>query len=550
MSNYYEFREAKVLISHALGAKGWKIYGYKADDSDSMTDYYSPAYWDGIATKNGYVLVVDNSTARNSGYEQKKYNYNGSYQVNAEIQGKINKLENMTTDRGASEQEEQTAKEKIDLLLAKQQPTTDKYIIVDTYPTYQANPPHMKWHIEKDGIILAKGTGISKYSDLDRYHPSEDKATLESIREGLRQYYDDTEVLERCSISSFQGVEDKRKLYKTFNDFINKIDTTAGAILGEGEAVVYEKVIITEYRTENKAVVTEQGTIKEDQCIILNTGFTGQSFKGYVYRIKKTSYGSWHGVKLNGKLTKECTGSASSGNRFNFGSLEALQKWIDKGSISFCNIEEVKTPYQVEKCIKKVLKVETEEQPKKEKKTATTTTREEQPTTAETNNLTYDIKEDTDTRDNSKIYVVKVVEKLSREEYLKVNQYMNSLNSYYSKFKHGFVFKDDPTELLNSNIKQEETNTKSEQPQSNLEEQTAQKQPQAEAKKPIDFEIEQSEHTKTKKSIWLVKVKSNLSKDDFAEVKRNFATLKGFYSSFNNSFIFNYDPSEKLKISA
>lgn len=61
---------------------------------------------------------------------------------------------------------------------------------------------------------------------------------------------------------------------------------------------------------------------------------------------------------------------------------------------------------------------------------------------------TYDIQEDVDTRDNSKIYVVKVLEQLSRDEYLSVNQFMKSIGGYYSKFKHGFLFRDDPSSLL------------------------------------------------------------------------------------------------------
>jgi|GEM_PF-541350 len=71
------------------------------------------------------------------------------------------------------------------------------------------------------------------------------------------------------------------------------------------------------------------------------------------------------------------------------------------------------------------------------------------------NNYTYDIKQDTDTRDNSKIFVVKVIEKLDRDEYIKVNNNMKSIGGYYSKFKHGFIFKNDPSELLNGDIKQD-----------------------------------------------------------------------------------------------
>ena len=44
-------RDAKARIAHILMNKCWKVYGYKEDKSDIMTDYFDPAYWDGIATK-------------------------------------------------------------------------------------------------------------------------------------------------------------------------------------------------------------------------------------------------------------------------------------------------------------------------------------------------------------------------------------------------------------------------------------------------------------------------------------------------------------------
>lgn len=62
---------------------------------------------------------------------------------------------------------------------------------------------------------------------------------------------------------------------------------------------------------------------------------------------------------------------------------------------------------------------------------------------------TYKVIEDVDTRTNEPIYVVKIAEKLNREEYLKVNEYMRSLGGYYSHFKHGFLFKENPEEKLN-----------------------------------------------------------------------------------------------------
>ncbi len=63
------------------------------------------------------------------------------------------------------------------------------------------------------------------------------------------------------------------------------------------------------------------------------------------------------------------------------------------------------------------------------------------------NKNTYDIAEDTDTRDDSKIWVVKVKEKV--EDFSILRAEMKKIDGYYSKFKHGFIFRYDPTEVLN-----------------------------------------------------------------------------------------------------
>lgn len=62
----------------------------------------------------------------------------------------------------------------------------------------------------------------------------------------------------------------------------------------------------------------------------------------------------------------------------------------------------------------------------------------------------YEIKESEHTKTHEKIFVVKIIRTLSREEYMQVKEYMKSLGGYYSKFVHGFVFKENPTELLAS----------------------------------------------------------------------------------------------------
>lgn len=60
----------------------------------------------------------------------------------------------------------------------------------------------------------------------------------------------------------------------------------------------------------------------------------------------------------------------------------------------------------------------------------------------------YEITEGEHTKTHEKIFVVKIVRTLTREEYLQVKEQMKSLGGYYSKFVHGFIFKENPTELL------------------------------------------------------------------------------------------------------
>ena len=63
----------------------------------------------------------------------------------------------------------------------------------------------------------------------------------------------------------------------------------------------------------------------------------------------------------------------------------------------------------------------------------------------------------------------------------------------------------------------------------------------------LHYNITEDIHTKTGDKIWIVKPEKALNKVDFAEVKRKFATLQGWYSSYVKGFIFKYDPTEKLK---
>ena len=555
MSNYYDYREVKVMIAHKIMAMdGWKVYGYKEDKSDSMSDYWNPANWDGIAEKNGYILCVDVYGASEP-QEIRKYNYSG-FTYDHSIAEKIKKLEAMTVERGASEAEEASAKLSIERLQKKAEEATEnanKYIVVGTIPGHMAHPPKMNWHIEKDGIIIAKGNGILKFAHIWKYYSycrdmewlneyKQDKKayankhTLELISRG---YYDTEEEARKSTERHIEDLEEDIKLINKFESFINKIDTTCGGLLGEGDGVIYEKVTVTEYKKENKVVEDSTGSIKEGQLFILKSNFNYGCYKGLVYRIHETERNGqkhFHAYKLNGKLTKECTGNASRNNYWFVGSgnSECLTKWIDKGAIAWCHIEEVKTPYEVEKVVKKTIKAE-------RKNTASTKTEAVKTEGASVNSYTYEVSEDIDTRTGEKIFLVKVAEKLSREEYITVNKYIKSLGGYYSKFKHAFLFKENPAEKLNTTIVE---TTQTAEPAQDT--QSTKREPEAK-KESISYTITEDQHTQTHAKIWIVKPEKELNKSDFAEVKRKLATLQGYYSSFKHGFIFKYDPTEALQ---
>lgn len=553
MSNYYDYREVKVMIAHKLMAmEGWEIYGYKPDESDSMSDYWSPAHWDGVAEKNGYILCIDVYGAAEP-QEIRKYNYDG-FTYDHSIAEKIKKLEVMTVERGASEAEETSAKLSIKRLQKKAEEAKEnanKYIVVGTIPGHMAHPPKMNWHIEKDGTIIAKGNGILKFANIWKYfsyghdmewlneYKKDKKAYAETHTQDLlrRGYYNNVDDARKSTERHIKDLEEDIKLIEKFETFINKIDTTCGGLLGEGVGTIYEKVTVTEYKTENKVIEDVTGSIKEGQLFILKSNFNYGCYKGLVYRIHETERNGqkhFHAYKLNGKLTKECTGNASRNNYWFVGSgdSECLTKWIEKGSIAWCHIEEVKTPYEVEKVVKKTIKAEK----KNDTSTIMETTQTEE---TDVNAYTYKILEDTDTRTGEKIYLVKVAEKLSREEYITINKYIKSLGGYYSRFKHSFLFKEDPTEKLNGIIAEHEE--KSVKEINTIKEETEPK------KEIVSYIITEDRHTQTHAKIWIVKPEKELNKSDFAEVKRKLATLQGYYSSFVKGFIFKYDPTEALQ---
>jgi len=70
MNNSYDKREILVSIACELSGRGWTIQGFKENRSDSMTDYYDPASWNGYAIKGDYLIGQTYSQSERPIYEQ------------------------------------------------------------------------------------------------------------------------------------------------------------------------------------------------------------------------------------------------------------------------------------------------------------------------------------------------------------------------------------------------------------------------------------------------------------------------------------------------
>ena len=336
--SYYEMQSAKVKIAMELQKRGWKILGFKEDESDSMTDYWSPANWAGIATKNGYVVVIDCADYEVGRYSGKKIvsKYSNETEEMTERDRRVlSALKEMRQDRGASAAEEESAKERIAEIMKKVK--TVKTEISEMYPVFSANPPHSNWHVELDGNIILKGRGISCFHEL-RYSKEEE------AKEEMKAYSKDSYY--------YKKAEDLVKLWKRFNTLINRIDTAAGsAIGGSGKRFRYETKIVTKYKSKNVAVKKEVA-LSDGIYFICNEYLGNGRDSGNVYKVHKCGKSVlFTATKMNRALDKE-RNHTSSGNSFGYFKESDFAGYIRRGWISTCVIQTVQTPYIVTETVK------------------------------------------------------------------------------------------------------------------------------------------------------------------------------------------------------
>jgi len=82
--------------------------------------------------------------------------------------------------------------------------------------------------------------------------------------------------------------------------------------------------------------------------------------------------------------------------------------------------------------------------------TTPATTKDTESTTPEieTSGEHYAIEESKHTKTGAQIWLVKWLDRLSREEYVTLNNKIRSIGGYYSRYTHSFIFNSDPTEAL------------------------------------------------------------------------------------------------------
>ena len=366
--DYYDKKESLNIICNILAYNGWTIYGFKEDRSDMMTDYYDPARWDGIAVKNGYILVMNNSYSGGTisgNYVLRSYRKDINEQVKKLIQ-KNEKLLTLAQNTAASDGEKNNAFRMIENNNKKIESFKNEYYIEEDtknpYPSnlpevsYQKNPSRTTWHIEKDGKIIDKGTGYYKFCDIDgfKYHFRNECTVLFKNRA-----YNDSRISSHCKNKKewkahyHKLLRDKDKNEARLDDlftFIEMLESKVKLVLGDGEEEQLVKVVkevkeiyFTAEPTDEK---TEYFTVGEGWRKI--SGFTqGNIYKidgEKAYKLTRKMYSS------NGKYISSYRPIPNKSTKPDY--LISLEEKISEGKLTYVKLVENSIKYEKEEWVK------------------------------------------------------------------------------------------------------------------------------------------------------------------------------------------------------
>lgn len=197
-THWTDKRTAVAMLGAEMARRGWKLYGWKEDRSDSMTDYYEPESWRGLAERDGFVLVVDSGPSDPGGHQPVK--------SASDVVGACDRCNGTGDD--PSGWTYQRAKESPREYNADTCKGTGAFVVFadvvsplhfrdygpelcrkchgggkvygnhrmepdgPRWPEHKGNPKGRAWHVERGGVILASGVGVFAVADekYDAHH--------------------------------------------------------------------------------------------------------------------------------------------------------------------------------------------------------------------------------------------------------------------------------------------------------------------------------------------------------------------------------------------
>ena len=184
--------------------------------------------------------------------------------------------------------------------------------------------------------------GSMTHAQLNQYCLKEDKRLTESAKNVM------TDIL---NLLNSYRMDDSDSLIDYFdtNFYISlsigewdKPLKIVGRAKKAAEFTEYESVEVTKtrvYKTLEVKDIEKPAEYKTGQFFQLKVSYTYGRRKGYVYRIDKIEGGCITAYKMDRKYKKMCKGSDTKYSFFL--TVETLDKWVEKGAVSFVELAEV-----------------------------------------------------------------------------------------------------------------------------------------------------------------------------------------------------------------
>ncbi|WP_418181284.1 hypothetical protein ACNSOL_12310 (plasmid) [Aliarcobacter lanthieri] len=441
--DYYDKKDSLNIICHVLAYYGWTIYGYKEDRSDFMTDYYDPARWDGIAVKNGFVLVMNNSYKSGTisgNYVLRSYTESANKEVNKLFEKNI-KLQTLADNKAASKGEIDNALAMIEKNLKKIDSLRNEYYLTEDssnpFPldlpevSYQINPGRSTWHIEKDGKIIAKGSGYFKYCDIEDTRFGFTKSTLyfkrleDNMSINIRDRFNEESWKEHYEYI-LRTQEKNKYLLDDFFDFIQLLESKVALVLGEGSeeqelVKVIKEVKEPYYVAEYSNVETEYITVAKGWQRVGNM-YSGDVYKideNFLYRLTRKR------ITIDNKYIKAYKPVPNKSTK---PTKILLEEKIKENKLSYVKLVEKFRIFEKEEWIKKTTTI------KKSFSKKTVNDKSENKNSKFDEILSGEVEEIVNEKSNKKYKVVKIKEKLDLETF-------RELCSHLKDNKLGFYIK-------------------------------------------------------------------------------------------------------------